>query len=73
VKQALNDWYRQEWKDYEAWAKLHPVGEEQTEDTSLEKQREWCRMAEVRYTPTILINGYKLPELYSLEDIKYFL
>jgi len=30
-------------------------------------------MADITVTPTILINGYKLPSIYHLEDIRYLL
>jgi hypothetical protein len=30
-------------------------------------------MAEVKATPTLLINGYVLPANYQVEDIKYML
>jgi hypothetical protein len=29
--------------------------------------------AEVTATPTMLLNGYRLPELYQLPDLKYML
>jgi hypothetical protein len=28
-------------------------------------------MAEVPATPTLLLNGYRLPEYYKLPDLKY--
>lgn len=68
---ALNDWYAQNQKKYDEWAKRYPItiAEEMADVTA--KQKAWCDMAEIQYTPTILINGYKLPEPYQLEDIKY--
>ena len=32
----------------------------------------WKKMAQLHATPTLLVNGYKLPESYRLEDLKYF-
>ena len=32
----------------------------------------WIKEAQLHATPTILVNGYKLPEIYQLEDLKYF-
>ncbi|TDQ11763.1 peptidase C39-like protein [Pedobacter metabolipauper] len=37
------------------------------------KQKAWCNLTEIAFTPTILINGYKLPDPYRLEDIKYLI
>ncbi|WP_199138431.1 cysteine peptidase family C39 domain-containing protein [Pedobacter sp. ASV12] len=73
VEKALNDWYAQSPKKYETWAEKFPISFNGEMDIVTEKQKAWCDMAEIAYTPTILINGYKLPEPYRLEDIKYLL
>lgn len=73
VKKALHDWYEQEQKSYEAWAKVYPVQLDEKEYNKLDKQFAWCNMAEIKATPTFLLNGYRLPETYQLNDIKYLL
>lgn len=73
VEEALNQWYIQREKKYEDWAKHYEVeiGHEVNEATK--KQKHWCEMAEITATPTILVNGYKLPNPYRLEDIQYLI
>jgi len=73
VKRALHDWYGQKQKSYEAWAKTYPVQLDEKEYYKLDKQNNWCQMAEIKATPTFLLNGYRLPESYQLTDIKYML
>ncbi|SHM55080.1 cysteine peptidase family C39 domain-containing protein [Mucilaginibacter sp. OK098] len=73
VKQALHDWYEQKQKSYEAWAKVYPVQLVEADFHKLDKQKTWCEMAEVTFTPTMLLNGYRLPDLYQLPDLKYML
>jgi uncharacterized membrane protein/glutaredoxin len=73
LKRALNDWYGQKQKDYDAWAKVHPVAENVPAKEALEIQKEWCKTAEIKGTPTIFINGRKLPQNYQTEDIRYFI
>ena len=73
VKEALHDWYEQKQKDYGAWAKTYPVTLDADKYQKLEKQLAWCYIADVTFTPTILINGYRLPANYRLQDIKYLL
>lgn len=73
VRQALHDWYEQKQKNYEAWAKVYPVQLNEAEFYKLDKQKDWCKMAEVTATPTMLLNGYRLPNLYHLPDLKYML
>ncbi|BAU55193.1 cysteine peptidase family C39 domain-containing protein [Mucilaginibacter gotjawali] len=73
VKKALNDWYEQKQKNYESWAKAYPVALNGVEYHKIDKQNAWCKLAEVAATPTLLLNGYKLPDLYQLPDLKYML
>ncbi|AMR32031.1 hypothetical protein A0256_11670 [Mucilaginibacter sp. PAMC 26640] len=73
VKDALHDWYEQKQKNYDAWARAHPVQIDETKFYKLEKQSAWCDMAEVKATPTLFVNGYRLPGEYRLQDIKYLL
>jgi len=73
VTNALYDWYEQKQKDYKEWAKTYPVQLNKTEYNKINNQKAWCKMAEVTATPMMLLNGYRLPDLYRLEDIKYML
>ncbi len=40
---------------------------------AVEAMDKWCNIMEIKATPTILINGYQLPDAYSIEDLQYFL
>lgn len=74
VGEALHNWYGQERKDFEKWAAQFPVRQQATgHEKTLEKHAEWCKKAEIAFTPTIFINGYKLPDPYHLEDLKYMI
>jgi len=73
VSAALNDWYKQKHKNYNTWAKNHPVELEIAEYVKIDKQKAWCTMAEITTTPTLFLNGYKLPGYYKLPDLKYML
>jgi protein-disulfide isomerase len=73
LKRALNDWFEQKHKNYERWAEEYPVNEDIPTFEILEKHKEWCEMTNVKMTPTIFINGRKLPKVYQIEDIKYFI
>ncbi|PTS91598.1 hypothetical protein DBR11_28695 [Pedobacter sp. HMWF019] len=73
VGQALDDWYEQSDKDYLKWSTKYPVPNVSEMETVTRLQKRWCEMLGVTFTPTILINGYKLIEPYTLEDIKYLI
>lgn len=73
TEKALNAWYDQSSKNFESWAEQFPVTIVGEVASVTEKHKAWCKMAEITFTPTILINGYKLPEPYRLEDLKYLI
>jgi len=73
VRRALHDWYEQKQKNYEAWARIYPVELRESEYYKIDKQQQWNQIAEVTATPTLLLNGYRLPALYQLQDLKYML
>ncbi|HVW12402.1 MAG TPA: cysteine peptidase family C39 domain-containing protein [Mucilaginibacter sp.] len=73
MKKALHDWYEEKQKNYEAWARLYPVELDPANFYKLDKQHDWCQMAEVKSTPTLLLNGHILPQAYQLPDLKYML
>lgn len=73
IKNALHDWYEQKQKDYLAWAEIYPVEVTEVDSDKLDKQKDWCQTAEVTFTPTLLLNGYRLPDLYQLPDLRYML
>jgi protein-disulfide isomerase len=73
LKKALDDWYEQKQKNYEAWAKVHPNKGEIATQKIFEKQREWCKLTEITGTPTLFLNGRRLPKNYQTEDLKYFI
>jgi uncharacterized membrane protein len=74
LKLALNDWYSQKEKRYNLWSKRHPVNmEDKNFNIKLDKQKEWCETTDLMDTPTVLLNGYLLPEQYRLKDLKYML
>ena len=73
AQQALHDWYGQKQKDFKTWAEAHPVELRASGFYKLDKQYEWCQTAEIYATPSLFINGHRLPEHYYLPDLKYML
>jgi hypothetical protein len=37
------------------------------------KHENWSKQNEFYYTPTILFNGYVLPEIYNIDDIQFLI
>jgi len=74
TKKALDDWYLVEEKNYENFASHYPMNGELTrQGDRIEAMHKWCKAMGVNVTPTIFLNGYQLPDAYSIEDLQYFL
>ncbi|GAB5473929.1 MAG: hypothetical protein Mars2KO_20280 [Maribacter sp.] len=71
IKQALDDWYSADRKDYVSFSSLYTMnGELEKQKSQLDAMRVWCQKENITYTPTIFINGYEFPDEYDLEDLK---
>ena len=74
TRQALDDWYLAPQKDYTVFAKKYPLNKELLRQGSkLTMMSDWCIKTGISFTPTFFINGYQLPEIYSVQDLKYLL
>lgn len=74
VKQALDDWYLSENKDYSQFASKYPLnGELDRQLDKMTAMRSWCDNMKIRATPTFFIDGYEMPEGYDISELKYFL
>lgn len=74
IYRALNDWYNADKKDYEVFANKYVLnGEVEKQGKKLEAMSAWCNEAEIAFTPTFFINGYQLPGIYRIEDVKHLL
>jgi protein-disulfide isomerase len=74
LKQSLDDWYLADKKDYDVFAARYPMnGELKEQDEKVDAMDKWCKTIAIQFTPTIFINGYQMPDAYSIKDINYFL
>jgi uncharacterized membrane protein/protein-disulfide isomerase len=82
IKQALDDWYLAEKKDYEAFAAKYPITKAlKQQGDKIEAMNDWCEKIAVDFTPTFFISTnnemhkikyHQLPDIYSVKDLKYF-
>ena len=72
VKMIYREWFRDgKSKRKHFFTQYDCKQDEQTEKEFLQHEN-WRAKAQLRATPTVLINGYVLPDNYKIEDIKYF-
>lgn len=69
---ALDDWYLVKNKNYESFAGKYTMnGELKQQDKKIDSMDAWCKETGISFTPTIFVNGYQLPQIYGMEDLKY--
>ncbi|WP_223033648.1 vitamin K epoxide reductase family protein [Hanstruepera marina] len=74
TKKALDDWYLPIKKDYLLFSQLYPVnGEINQQNKKIKAMYQWCYEENIMHTPAIYINGYELPNDYSLNDLLHLL
>ncbi len=69
ITSALNDWYTAKEKNYEEFVNKYPIKLSQY-DHEIDKMHDWCNQEQVAFTPSIYINGYRLPSEYTVTDLK---
>lgn len=71
---ALDDWYLNVQKDYDLFATKYPMnGQLKEQEAKIDAMTQWCDSTYVTHTPTIFVNGFRLPENYKTEELKYIL
>jgi uncharacterized membrane protein len=75
LHQALDDWYTAPLKQYDAFAEKYPVDnlEDERLDACIKTMSDWCNHHNIAATPTVFINGFKLPKNYSIDELEYIL
>ena len=72
-ERIIADWFEKGKPLKEAFFEnLHLNMENPGIETEFQKHEAWKEKTQLRATPTILVNGYKLPDNYKVEDLKYF-
>lgn len=68
------EWYEGSKTNIDSFVKKYPVDIENVKvDEIMSNHYKWCQMVNIEATPTIYVNGYKLPYWYKVEDLKYFI
>jgi protein-disulfide isomerase len=69
----LKEWYEKGRNNREAYYAQHAVDRKAKEvQEELVHHKQWLEQTGIRATPTVLFNGYPLPDVYRVEDLRYF-
>lgn len=74
IKKVLDEWYHSEPKNLETLVNKYPINRvEEGQWEKIKLMHTWCLQEGITRTLTIFVNGYELPEEYSLKDLKEIL
>ena len=74
INKAMDAWYLAKDKNYVEFANKYPLPKNSNNQKDMiEAMAKWCTEMEISYTPTFFINGFQLPQSYSIEDVKNIL
>lgn len=73
IEKALDDWYNAKEKNFEVFATKYQINVDSHEVIDqIDKMYKWTKDNDITFTPTFFINGYQMPEMYSVQDIPNF-
>jgi uncharacterized membrane protein len=73
IAEAMSEWYKAAKRDYEAWSRNFPVEITNAEYIKIDRHNSWYKEANIKSTPALFVNGYRLPVGYELSDLRYLL
>ena len=73
IMQIFSDWFEKGKTFRDDFFSNRSLNMENPEiEVEFEKHETWTAKNQLRGTPTVLVNGYQLPESYNIEDLRYF-
>jgi uncharacterized membrane protein len=63
----LTDWFA--WMDYDEWVVKWQPDQDINVDSIMRQHYQWVEDCRIAHTPTLFINGQKLPGKYTLDDL----
>ncbi|QPH41240.1 cysteine peptidase family C39 domain-containing protein [Pedobacter endophyticus] len=73
AQNALEDWYSGQIKNFKLLNEKYPASATDQSIAVGKMQKDWCKLADITYTPTVFINGYKIPVPYKIDDLRNLL
>ncbi|NLR82354.1 vitamin K epoxide reductase family protein [Chitinophaga eiseniae] len=71
LRQLLHEWYNH--MDADKFKQAYPPVALQNTEALLGAHESWWKRYSIRYTPTIHINGWELPDKFNIADLPYYL
>ena len=75
MEPIFREWYGSDEKDVKVFKERHPVkaADNAWNIANASSMYDVCEKREIIGTPTIFINGYEMPDIYSVRDLRYII
>lgn len=70
---GLHEWYNQEERNIDKFRQEFNISETKKAWNIINQHKAWYETAQVHGTPTFYLDGYRMPELYQIDDLKEIL
>ena len=70
TRRVIDDWYQDKNKNFNDFAAKYPIVNSVETSSKIELMATWCIDSNITYTPTIFVNGRRLPQAYDLAELK---
>ncbi|HSY61890.1 MAG TPA: vitamin K epoxide reductase family protein, partial [Cytophaga sp.] len=68
MRKVLFDWYQ--WMDLEKFSNVYKPLKSNNVNRLMNMHSEWTRKNVIRFTPTIFVNGFQLPQGYTMKELQ---
>ncbi|MDL2223752.1 thioredoxin domain-containing protein [Bacteroidales bacterium OttesenSCG-928-M06] len=72
TEKIYSEWYEGGNTEGEPFFRRYNFTENEEAEMEFNRHTEWKEKHKLTATPTVIVNGYKLPGNYKIEDLKYF-
>lgn len=72
TKKIYEEWFHEGQANREEFFQQYNCPQDEKTEAEFLRHKQWKEESQLSATPTILVNGYKLPDNYKIEDLKYF-
>lgn len=74
TRKAMMSWYKDDSKSISILKKNYSIQSDfESQESQIESMVSWGKSRGINATPTILVNGYELPKIYSVTELGYLL
>ena len=75
MEDVFSKWYKNKIQDLSILRKIYGIHDQYSSQNynNAKQMANFCEHYRIMATPTLFVNGFKLPTIYDIEDLKYLI